>query len=62
MNIKITPLVTWHEMIVLQVNIRVLINGRRPAKKPATWNIEQLTFPGNRGWCDRHSIAKPSTF
>ena len=28
---------------------RVLINDRRPAKKPATSSVEPATFPGNRG-------------
>ena len=33
-----------------------LFSGRQPAKKQATLSIEPPTFPGNRGWWERHSI------
>ena len=45
----------WHS------EFRVLINGRRPAKKTATSSIVPPTFPGNRGKWEKHSIAKPPT-
>ena len=39
---------------------RVLIKCRQPAKKPATWRLEQSTFWGNRVKLESESLKLPT--
>ena len=56
LNFKISKLAYSQQLC------RVLINSRWLAKKPASSSIELPTFPGSKGWWDKHSIAKLPTF
>ena len=61
---KSNPSVFWflsmHDVLVHEVENRVLIKCRKSAKKLATWRFEPSTFRGNRVNRENDSLKLPA--